>query len=75
VASWTERFEAAAPGPFTLVFVSSALGIPPFYVVSILAGALQIQFSRFLGAGLCGRLVRFGLLALIPGLAVRWFWA
>lgn len=71
IASWRERFERSSSRPIALVFVSSAVGIPPFYVTTVLAGALGLQFGRFLGVGMCGRLVRFGLLIFIPQLAVR----
>jgi membrane protein YqaA with SNARE-associated domain len=72
-ASWRERFERSSSRPLTFVFVSSALGIPPFYVTTILAGAIRLQFGRFVGVGLCGRLVRFGLIVFIPQLAIRLF--
>jgi membrane protein YqaA with SNARE-associated domain len=72
-ASWRQRLERSAARPLTFVFVSSALGIPPFYVTTILAGAVRLQFGRFVGVGLCGRLVRFGLIVFIPHLAIRLF--
>lgn len=73
MASWRERFEKSPSRLLTLVFVSSALGIPPFYVITILAGAFHVRFGRFIGVGMCGRLVRFGLLVFIPQFAVRLF--
>lgn len=54
----------------TLLFVSSAVGIPPFYAATVAAGALQIDFGRFLLAGTVGRLVRFSALALVPKLVM-----
>jgi membrane protein YqaA with SNARE-associated domain len=68
VAAWNERFERLPSGPVALVFVSSAVGIPPFYVVTVLAGALRMHFTRFMVVGTCGRLVRFGALAFVPRL-------
>lgn len=70
---WRKSIERSSSRPLTLLFVSSALGIPPFYVTTIVAGALRLQFARFVGVGMCGRLVRFGFLVLIPQLAVRYF--
>jgi len=32
-----------------------------------------LQFGRFVGVGMCGRLVRFGLLILIPQIAIHLF--
>jgi membrane protein YqaA with SNARE-associated domain len=72
VASWRERFNRAPSKHLCLVFISSALGIPPFYVISVLAGVFRIGFGQFVGVGLCGRLVRFGTLAFIPRLALPW---
>lgn len=54
-----------------LVFVSAASGLPPFFVLSILAGTLEFPYPRFLAAGLAGRLVRFSLLLAVPPLG-RW---
>ncbi len=54
-----------------LVFVSASSGLPPFFVLSILAGTLRFPFARFLAAGLAGRLVRFAVLVAVPGVG-RW---
>jgi membrane protein YqaA with SNARE-associated domain len=54
-----------------LVFVSAALGLPPFFAISIIAGTLRFPFARFLVAGFGGRLLRFSLLLAIPPLG-RW---
>jgi membrane protein YqaA with SNARE-associated domain len=71
VGAWKERFERSPSRPAVLVFVSSAVGIPPFYVITILAGALRVQFTRFMVLGTCGRLVRFGALAFVPHLVLQ----
>lgn len=47
----------------TLLFTSAATGVPPFYGVSLAAGAVGVGLGRFLLAGGLGRLVRFGVLA------------
>jgi membrane protein YqaA with SNARE-associated domain len=47
----------------SLILLSAALGWPPFYGVSLLAGALKINVATFLSLGLIGRVVRFGVLA------------
>ena len=49
--------------PVALVALSSIVGIPPFYVMSAVAGALRMNFGSFLAAGTCGRILRFGVLA------------
>jgi membrane protein YqaA with SNARE-associated domain len=54
-----------------LVFVSAALGLPPFYLISILAGTLKLPFARFFAFGLAGRVVRFSLIVAVPPVG-RW---
>jgi membrane protein YqaA with SNARE-associated domain len=51
--------------PLTLLFVSAVTGLPPFYLVSLLAGLLRIRFGTFLLLGIIGRVIRFVALALI----------
>jgi membrane protein YqaA with SNARE-associated domain len=51
--------------PLTLLFVSAVTGLPPFYLVSLLAGILRIRFTTFLLLGIVGRVLRFVALALI----------
>jgi membrane protein YqaA with SNARE-associated domain len=54
-----------------LVFVSAATGLPPFFLLSILAGSMRLPFGRFVAAGFVGRVVRFGALVAIPQVG-RW---
>ena len=42
-----------------LVLVSAAFGLPPFAIVAVLAGQLDVAWPRFLVAGLVGRFARF----------------
>jgi membrane protein YqaA with SNARE-associated domain len=65
---WRQRFERRPGSASGFVFLSSAVGIPPFYVMSLVAGALKLGFGRYLLYGTCGRLVRFGLIAFAPQL-------
>ncbi len=71
LALWQERFSHSPSKPLALVFLSSALSIPPFYVVTILAGAFRLRFGSFLAVGACGRLIRFGVLVFVPAAAFR----
>jgi membrane protein YqaA with SNARE-associated domain len=51
-------------GPIELfVFVSAVVGIPPFYIVSLLGGTLNLSVARFIALGFTGRLIRFFLIA------------
>lgn len=47
----------------SLVFASAAVGLPPFYGVSLAAGAVGMRLRTFVVSGGMGRLVRFGALA------------
>ena len=57
-----ERMERWKSKPYIIYGVSSVLGIPPFYLTVIAAGAMQISFQAFLAIGLGGRLIRFAAL-------------
>ena len=57
-----ERWEGK---PLTLLFVSAVTGLPPFYLVSLLAGIVGIRFRTFLLLGILGRVIRFVALALL----------
>jgi membrane protein YqaA with SNARE-associated domain len=72
LSTWKGRLEKSPSKMLSLVFASSALGIPPFYVITILAGALRVHFGPFIAVGACGRLVRFGVLAFIPWIILQW---
>ena len=65
---WQRRLSSVRSAPLTLVFVSSVVGVPPFYLVTLVAGALRIGVGRFVAAGTLGRLVRFGCLVAVPHL-------
>lgn len=53
--------------PYLVYAISSVVGLPPFYLTVLAAGAMKIRFNAFLVIGLCGRLLRFGFLV-----AVTW---
>ena len=53
------------------VFVSAALGLPPFYAVTVAGGVLRLGFVAFLVVGAAGRLLRFA--ALMYGISL-WPW-
>jgi membrane protein YqaA with SNARE-associated domain len=51
-----------------VVGFSSLTGLPPFYAVSLLSGALRVPSLRFMVIGTAGRAVRFTAVYLAPGL-------
>jgi len=63
-----ERIEKWRDKPKWILFVSATLGLPPFYVISLLAGALGIRLPTFCAIGLLGRVLRFGVIVAIPWL-------
>ena len=50
------------------VFVSAATGVPPFAVVSPLAGSWRLRLSSFFVVGFAGKSARFAGIVLVPGL-------
>ena len=73
LSAWKGRFEQSPSKLLSLVFVSSAVGIPPFYVITLLAGVFRVRFGPFFAVGACGRIVRFSALAFIPWIMIQWF--
>ena len=52
-----------------LVFTSSLVGLPPFYLITVVCGAIRFHFLYFFLAGFAGRLIRFAALIMLPQLA------
>ena len=59
------RIEKWKSKPFAVLVASATLGLPPFYLVTLAAGVLQIRFWPFFWIGIAGRVVRFAVLALL----------
>lgn len=55
-----------------VVFVSALVGLPPFYLMSLLAGALRVSLAGFLAVGFVGRALRFGTCLAVPQLVLSW---
>lgn len=47
-------------------FASASVGLPPYYVMSLAAGAVGMNLPFFLVAGFVGRLARFVAIVLLP---------
>ena len=71
IDSWRARYEKRPAAALAVTFVSALVGFPPFFIVSIVAGAVRVAFGWFLAVGLAGRLLHFGAIALIPDLLRR----
>jgi membrane protein YqaA with SNARE-associated domain len=59
------RIEKWKDKPFALTFVSAVFGLPPFYLLVLLAGILEMRRRTFLAVGLAGRVIHFVGIALI----------
>jgi membrane protein YqaA with SNARE-associated domain len=62
----TQKYREKGQIGSALVFISSASGFPPFYIVSIAAGMLKFPLPPFLVFGLVGRLMRFSVAVFLP---------
>lgn len=67
IVRWRDRLGHSAH-PLGFVLVSSAVGVPPFLVITALWGALGLAFRPFFVVGTIGRLLRFS--AIVVGQAV-----
>lgn len=63
VERWHGRMTRRPGSAASLLFLSATVGVPPFYVLTALAGVLRVRFVVFLVAGTVGRLLHFGLIA------------
>jgi len=70
VAACVARLRAAGPAARAIVFSSALLGLPPYYVTSLAAGALRLELPGFVALGLTGRVLRFAAVFLAPRLLV-----
>ncbi len=57
--------------PYSALFVSASVGLPPLYLVTLVAGILDIRFRAFLLVGFAGRTLRFGTIGVLAALATR----
>jgi membrane protein YqaA with SNARE-associated domain len=73
VAKWRVRFQRSEPQLSFFILGSAFIGLPPFFVTSILAGMLRVSFLRFWAMGFCGRFARFILFALFPVAMMKLF--
>jgi membrane protein YqaA with SNARE-associated domain len=55
--------------PYLVLAVSSSVGLPPFLLVSIAAGALKIGVRTFCAIGVVGRTLRFAVILCVPWIA------
>lgn len=51
-----------------LVFASAASGFPPFFMVTVAAGAARMNLAAFVVLGFLGRFIRFAVIVALPHL-------
>jgi len=68
IERWRDTYERRPIAMRAVMLASATFGFPPFYLTTLVAGALRIGFGTFLAAGLLGRLLHFGAIAMVPGL-------
>lgn len=68
VERWRNACHGRPASAQVMMLVSAVVGVPPFYVTTMAAGALRISFPRFLGAAVLGRLLHFAAVAAVPAL-------
>jgi membrane protein YqaA with SNARE-associated domain len=68
MAAVRKKFERWKNQTSLFIFLSAFLGVPPFYIVSIVSGGLKIKLPHFLIPGLAGRFLRFALFVFFPHL-------
>lgn len=73
LARWRTRVAARPRSPLALVLLSSTVGIPPFYLMTMVAGALKVNFLEYLLVGTCGRLLRFSALVIGSAFVLQYF--
>ena len=66
VEAWRARAASRSAHPFAWALLSAVVGVPPLYVVTLLAGAARLSFPRFLCVTAAGRLVHFAALLAAP---------
>jgi len=66
VDRWRVACDSRHRSTQTMMTLSAVSGLPPFYVTTVAAGALRVDFGRFLVAAIVGRLVHFSAVGLAP---------
>lgn len=67
-----EKFERWKNKTDLLILLSATVGLPPFYVVSFVAGALKLNFPKFFITGFVGRSIRFAAIVYFPQLVLKY---
>ncbi|MGW3468220.1 VTT domain-containing protein [Saccharopolyspora sp. NPDC000995] len=73
---WLEKFRSnCQQRPVwtgAVLLISAAASLPPFAAIAVIAGWAKVPLAMFVVTGFIGRFVRFGALAIAPGVVVGW---
>lgn len=61
-----ERLDRWKASPMLFILLSASTGMPPFYLVSIMAGMLKYNYTAYAICGFIGLLIRFTLIVTVP---------
>jgi membrane protein YqaA with SNARE-associated domain len=67
VSRWSEKLRTRPRRAVLLLLVASTVGLPPFYVMTLVAGALRVNFVIFIVTGTVGQLIRFSAVLMLSG--------
>ncbi|MCI2420345.1 VTT domain-containing protein [Saccharopolyspora sp. K220] len=74
--AWLEKFrENCHRRPVwtgAVLLISALASLPPFAAVAVIAGWAKVPVTTFLITGFVGRFIRFGALAIAPGVVIGW---
>ena len=59
----SEKVRKLEQAGLSLVLVSAIVGLPPFYLISLAAGAMKLNLTGFIVTGTVGRVIRFAIIA------------
>ena len=68
------RMEKLEGQSSAFLFFSGVTGVPPFYLVTIVAGMLEMNFINFFFFGFAGRLIRLAIVLALPQLIKESLW-
>ncbi len=72
LAAAAARYEGRRKLGNALIFLSASTGLPPFFVISVVAGMLRVPLVTFIFFGTVGRFLRFAVAVFLPHLIMRW---
>jgi membrane protein YqaA with SNARE-associated domain len=72
LAAAAARYEGHRKLGNALIFLSASAGLPPFFVISVVAGMVRAPLTAFIVFGFLGRFLRFTVAVFLPHLIMRW---